>query len=533
MNLTTTDKTVKMIKFIKQNHRKMKRIFVPLLAAATLLSVVSCADLNVNNPNNPDTRRVLATPADLQGIVAGAFVTLYNPWRGYQHNVHMEWAADYVTMTNAFRGFWNFFKVEPRVPWDNTLANSNGNITSIPFQRWHAAISNANDVIRAIEVNRQSAGPPAVNAATLAGAWFVRAMALGYLATSFDRAYIVSPTQDLSQRLDLSSYRDVMAEAQRSFDRVLRICDSVSFTLPANFINTPSPYTNTQLARLARTYAANFLVQNARNRRENSQTDWNRVLALTEQGMTQDYVINLDGNNWQNWFVEIAGLEWYWRTDHRVIRHMDPTYPTGYPATGTLRRADSTRDARMRETTGYFKYESSLAFFRLDRGPQLRSHYRFSRYDELYLANGVGPCVFLYAETNRLLRAEALAMLNRIPEAVELLNAGRRTTVGRRPPLPPTASREEVLDAIFVERDLELMMTDFGIHFKDMRRRDALQRGTILHFPVPAVELATRQEALYTYGGVAAADGVNTADGSNSWLGGPTATRFTGGQTQP
>ncbi len=511
----------------------MKRLFIPLLAAATLLTMASCADLNVNNPNNPDTRRVLATPQDLQGIVSGAFVTLYNPWQGYQHNVHMEWTADYVTMTNAFRGFWNFFKVEPRVPWDNTLANSSGDITSIPFQRWHAAISNANDVIRAIEVEGKSAGTPAVNAATLAGAWFVRAMALGYLATSFDKAYIVSPTQDLGQRLDFSNYREVMAEAQRSFDRVIKVCDSVQFTLPASFINTPVPYSNVRLGRLARTYAANFLVQNARNRTENSQTNWARVLELTAQGMTEDYVINLDGNNWQNWFVEIAGLAWYWRTDHRVIRHMDPTYPTGYPSTGTLRQADTTRDARAREATGYFKYESSLAFFRLDRGPQLRSHYRFSRYDDLYLADGIGPCVFLYAETNRLLRAEALVMqaTPNIPAAVELLNAGRRTTVGRLAPLPPTATREEVLNAIFVERDLELMMSDFGIHFKDMRRRDALQRGTILHFPVPAVELAARQEALYTYGG-GAGDGTNTANGSNSWLG-PTGTRFTGGQTQP
>ncbi|MDW8018953.1 MAG: RagB/SusD family nutrient uptake outer membrane protein [Chloroherpetonaceae bacterium] len=510
----------------------MKKVIAPILAVLLLVVVSSCADLNVNNPNNPDTRRVLATPQDLQGIVAGAFVTLYNPYIGYQNNVHMEWAADYVTMTNAFRGFWTYFKVEPRIAWDNTLANANGDIASIPFQRWHAAVSSANDVIRAIEIEGKSAGARDVNAATLAGAYFVRAMALGYLANTFDKAYIVSPTQDLSQRLDFSDYRAVMAEAQRSFDRVIRICDSVNFTLPANFINTPSAYTSDQFGRLARTYAANFLVQNARNRRENSQTDWNRVLQLTERGMTQDYVINLDGNNWENWFVEIAGLTWYWRTDHRVIRIMDPTYPTGYPATGTLRRADSTLDARMRESTGYFRYEPSLGFFRLDRGPQLRSHYRFSRYDDLYNANGIGPCVFLYAETNRLLRAEALAMLGRVPEAVEILNQCRRVTVGRRPPLPPTASRDEVLRVIFDERDIELMMTDYGLHFKDMRRRDALQRGTLLHFPVPAVELAARQEPLYTYGG-GNGDGVNTADGSNSWLGGPNATRFTGGQVQP
>ena len=51
-----------------------------------------------------------------------------------------------------------------------------------------------------------------------------------------------------------------------------------------------------------------------------------------------------------------------------------------------------------------------------------------------------------------------------------------------------------------------------------MRRQDALQDGTILHFPVPADELAVLGLDAYTYGGPANGDGENTSDGSNSWL---------------
>ena len=66
---------------------------------------------------------------------------------------------------------------------------------------------------------------------------------------------------------------------------------------------------------------------------------------------------------------------------------------------------------------------------------------------------------------------------------------------------------------MFYERDIELIMTGFGIAFFDMRRRDMLQTGTMLHFPIPAKELMLLGETVYTFGGVANADGINTSDG--------------------
>jgi len=479
-----------------------------------------CAKLDVENKNSPNTQRVLATADDLKGVVAGAFSSMYTIFgdnqNAYYANVNLEWTGDYITMTNNVRAWWSQFKVEPRVSFNNTLAFADLSLSSRPYKQLHAAISSANDVIRAIEIEGKEVGTNgSENNMVLAAAYFVKGMSLGYLANTWDKAYVVAPTDDV-KTVQLKDYKEVLAGALAAFDKVIQLTGSGSFTLPTNFINTPAAYTNTQLGRLASTYAANFIVQNARNRAENTATDWNKVKAYTQNGLTQDYIIKLDGANWRNGIQEIAGLNWYWRTDHRIIRLLDPSYPKRFPAaaSATLPEATAT-DPRLNL---YFKYEPSLSFFNLARGPQLRSHYRFARYDALYNANGIGNAVFLYAYTNDLLRAEAAAMTNDLPTAINILNAGRRVTVGNRAPLPLTATRDQVLEAIFSERDLELMLTDYAIHFKDMRRRDMLQKGTILHFPVPADVLAVLKITPYTYGGESNADGKNTADGSNSWL---------------
>ena len=85
------------------------------------------------------------------------------------------------------------------------------------------------------------------------------------------------------------------------------------------------------------------------------------------------------------------------------------------------------------------------------------------------------------------------------------------------PDLPGTLSKDEILQIIYAERDIELGRTDFGLIFYEMRRRDALQLGTLLHLPVPADEMANLGLTPYTFGGEVNADGENTADGSNSW----------------
>ncbi|MEN8224558.1 MAG: hypothetical protein ABFS05_04285, partial [Bacteroidota bacterium] len=84
---------------------------------------------------------------------------------------------------------------------------------------------------------------------------------------------------------------------------------------------------------------------------------------------------------------------------------------------------------------------------------------------------------------------------------------------GELEPIDGGAALQEVLDAIFYERDIELIGAGYGVGYFDMRRRDMLQKGSLLNWPLPAQELLVMQLPNYTFGGEANADGINTSNG--------------------
>ncbi len=114
---------------------------------------------------------------------------------------------------------------------------------------------------------------------------------------------------------------------------------------------------------------------------------------------------------------------------------------------------------------------------------------------------------------NDLIKAEALFHNGQKNTAIDIINNGTRVTRGNLSPLSYSISDEDFFKALFYERDIELIMTGYGIAFFDMRRRDMLQTGTPLHFPLPAKELNVMYMPLYTFGGVENADGINTSNG--------------------
>jgi len=115
-------------------------------------------------------------------------------------------------------------------------------------------------------------------------------------------------------------------------------------------------------------------------------------------------------------------------------------------------------------------------------------------------------------------KAEALVQLNRLPEAINVINAGSRTTRGGLPPLSSGASIDEVKKAITYERTIELPLTGMGIEYFDMRRSSQLQDGSLLHFPIPAQQLEVLVEPFYTFGGLDPQFGVPNEDVStNGW----------------
>ncbi len=514
----------------KLDFKNMKKThFLSIIASLSLVAFSACTELDVTNPNNPGTDGEVSD-AVLEDIASGALYNIFSAYTpqpdlgtNFNANIHLAWTADHVSMTNNFRGMWSQFKVEPRVPFDNSLTFPDLSIITDPWDNWNACVSQANIVIRT--VNENGGAQNEEQAGALGLAYFARGVAYGHLASTFDRAYLVPEDTDVTA-VDpstlLKPYSEVLAGALGSLDDAIEIFSNNTFSSSTKTFNGVI-YDQDDLMALANTFAAHFLTTIPRNAAGNAATDWARVKAYAENGTSQDFTVLDDGQFFQHDFQYLSGLYWYFRLDHRILRRFNSTYPKRFgtePADvieeSVLTGAGYNGDLRL---TKYFGYSSDLSFFNLSRGAQLRSHYFDNRY-ALWDNNGIGEAIYMRAYMNDLILAEAEAMLGNTGAAIAILNDPTlpRKAEGELPDVPASATNDEVLELIFAERDIELGRTIFGVEHADMRRRDALQIGTILHFPVPASELVTLGETVYTFGGVANADGINTADGSNSWI---------------
>jgi hypothetical protein len=187
---------------------------------------------------------------------------------------------------------------------------------------------------------------------------------------------------------------------------------------------------------------------------------------------------------------------------------MDSNYPYRFPDSGQNPPNASSADTRL-NTDFTFSSNNNM---KPERGYYHYSNYEYTRYPYAITTYTIEVPDFLVTE-NELIKAEALANLGDITGAVQIINAGSRVTRGNLDELADNITKEELLDALFYERDIELIQTGFGIAFFDMRRRDMLQTGTLLHFPIPGKELMVMELPEYTFGGVSNADGINTSNG--------------------
>ena len=189
----------------------------------------------------------------------------------------------------------------------------------------------------------------------------------------------------------------------------------------------------------------------------------------------------------------------------RIIHLMDPNTPDYWEDSFISLPPSSSPDARLLSDYQYLSSNN----FRPDRGKYHFSSYRYSRMDE-YLAIWVMNIVEFSRSENDMYKAEAMALLGNVAGAADVINAGTRTIRGQLPNV--AADIDEVKSAIFYERMVEFSYTTMGIGFFEMRKEDLLQKGTLLHFPIPGRSLEAIPEPNYTYGGT---DGVAGEDYSN------------------
>lgn len=485
---------------MKTSNLKISLLFV------AILSLNSCTkDIdNVNNNNDPNAAQVLATGSDLTSVIAGGFASW---WQAGGRDTYpaLAVAGDIATCSWGNYGM-RVLSNEPRNSIPNTASWSDANVLEQPWSGYYAAASGACDVIKAINngVVYEVEGVDETNS-ILASAYFLRGISIGYLGLLFDKAIIIDENSSPTITT-LSNYNEVIAAALSDLNKAKELSQANTFTLPENFING-YVITNEKLVRLSNSYSARFMVQGARTLTETNAIDWTAVKAFAENGIQEDF--GPIGDNGVNWWSNVVVLssspngfeESGGRMDMRIIHLIDPSQPLFYPTTTPLTNLEvTTADNRINTD---FSFDSQV-YFRQDRGLFHYSHYISKRYltDPLFSDGADTKRLITFAKAdNDLLLAEANARLDNLSDAITLINNGTRTSRGNLAPLANTATKEEVLDAVFYERYVELFNTALGGGFFDRRRTNQLQIGTFRHFPVPASILQVISQELYTFGG--------------------------------
>ncbi|WP_430907725.1 hypothetical protein [Maribacter sp. 2-571] len=486
----------------------------------TALGIMSCSqeEFNIPNDNQADAGRVLANAADFQNFNISnhsALMTSQVEFTG----VYFRALSDQFSTTNAFRGFWDFCD-QPRRQIINSTANDD-----LPFQAgggwndFNSVINNANIVIGNIEIDGNTVidGDTDLTNQELAGAYFDKGVAQGYLAMIYNQAYIVNPDTD-PNTLEFSTYQEVFAAAVANIEQAISIAQGESgFQYP--IYPNGEVIDGARFIALANSYLARLTIALPRTNAEAQSVDYDAVLAYANNGITTDLAPqateNVFFNNFQDWSLFDLSPAGYMPTDIKIQRLFDPTYDTDYPIDDTIILDPVvTDDPRVDE---YYAYVGSeFGFLRASRGRQLFSSYKTIKFFNGNNQNQTGIPVNIFAAAEMdYIKAECYYRKGDFASAVAALDASPRATKGNQ---STTAAADNVLNALLYEVSIELdLASGMCVEWAFMRRHDMLQAGSPTMFPVPASELEVTQDDIYTFGGEASAGDVGTATGANDW----------------
>lgn len=530
-----------------------------LLTNITLLLIVgfvftSCADLSVQNDNEPTTEAVFSDPANLEKLLRGGFTD----WATSvitSYATHPDLLADQITSTNNVRNFWDMAQ-EPRLALTNTTSYSGANAWTNYYGGYNAAVATANLFI----------SNPDTPDDFLAQAYFLRGLGRGYIGMLFNQGYLLDENFDATTDVpDFVPYGQLIDGAVADFQQALTLAAAAGAdfqfrTMP----NDTDVFTADEFQDIVNSYAARIAAGKARTAAEAGDVNWTQVLAFAQAGLggpnAQSTLGVFSNSNigsagdfanyymdWSNFIVScgtsaVSSCSGYLPTDVKVIHTMDTSYPTTYPtasANGTTADLAPATSADPR-LDGYFVYTTNAGFLRSTRNPNLYSNYfsgrNYSGNDWWLETNDV--VLFTDTETE-LLAAEAQLMSGNAAAAAATLNASTAgtgtTTLGfTLYSIENSIIADASLSGGYTMNGTEstgafqfALMREYGVEVSNyggvgvnwvfMRRHDLLQEGTATHFPVPAGQLEVLGIDLYSFGGVSNAGNPGTASGANSW----------------
>ena len=451
--------------------------------ALLLLAAVSCNDLDVENPNEPDRSRALSDPSAVEAVAGGAFRTWFNAYTSLRGaGVLSAQARSYASSWN--NGNLNFYSSvdNPTAPpdqwvrttrsWQNDPASAartsidafwSGGLDESAIKRggFYASLSSANDALSAIRNDGMVIGDAAGTKRVETIAQLMQGASLMMLALQYDKAYVVDENSDLTS-LTYQTRDIVRDSAVSKLEQAAALAAANAFTTDKAWTGGGPVYTNTDIAKIAKTMAAMTLAYYPRDNSEVAAVDWAKVAQLASGGMSAggtpvNFGFVQDGYNaWiseqMNWFDGIDGGRMHTRMAHFMdpATQIDPWPLAGNPrpnspdkrlGDGSFGNADTEESfgtpAATASAGSDFAWSSVGAIMRPDRGSYHQSNIAQVRYDLSRIMDGdgmyagYGPAPAINATVNDLLWAEALIRIGGAANLVQAATLIDKTRVTR------------------------------------------------------------------------------------------------------
>jgi len=476
-------------------------IYISYLAFIIFIGF-SCADLNVENENHPDKDIALSNSDDVESLVGGTFL---NIWQAKQT---MDMGLAFSTLADELTSQWGNWAIgrwsrEPREEYDNSTTSDYYNMTGRPWFMLYEVISTARDGLTALNSGMQFGADGENNIRMEAFCRFLQGVAHGEIALIFDKAFIVDENTDLTATPEFSNYNEVMNAALGFLEDCIAICETNSFVLPVEWI-PGSEIDNTLLSQYAHSFMARYMAGVARTEQDRESSDWNSIIQHAEAGLTQDWIVQMDGNFWYDGIKYFGSREDWLKADYFVIGYADTSGAfDAWAESDTDDRQPfiiETADIRIAgpdSTTAPgtdFQYFDTFPFEGY-RG----SYYGSIRYFEHFASGATSDVTWFSPVELRLLKAEGLYRMNSdLGTVADIIN---ETRVARGQLDPVTSDDPDLFEKLKYEKRIEIFLTAGGLMYLERRGWGELGIGSPLQFPVPAGELEVLLQEIYTFGG--------------------------------
>lgn len=524
----------------------MRKLATGIAMVAVAAVAGACADpLTVNNSNNPDVKKTLSTPADVERLISTGYQQVFNSI--HRNDISPQINAMSLESYGTVANFGMALRAAiPRLPISNQRGNQTFDVDFYDFQQLSKLTRTMANGITALDNLKKAGGTlgsATQDARARAWGFLDLAIAHGNLALVYDSAAIVPPGTPSSVITPLSGYSDVMKAALAYLDTAIAIANTANSSgFTSSWINGETIDQPTFI-KIARSYKARFSAGVARTPAERDAADWSAIIDDATHGITSDLNVALSNSagwsntvltnayRYQGWsnmspmylgMADTSGAYAAWlatpmssRTAF-MVRTPDARWPSG-----NTRAAQQTVSDTLPHGNLYFRNRPTGEDTPGDPwGSFQYDHYRW-RTITLDNPDNSGNWPDMTKAEIDLLAAEGYIRKGDIASAAKLID-NTRVANGKLPalsgavtsasqPVPggtscvpqvPDATGQNptcgtIMEAMKYEKRVETLFSGYGQWFMDERGWGDLVQGTPVQFPVPYQEMDARFHPFY------------------------------------